>query len=104
MDRIFMRGINTREEIENDLHDYFNSKKCHISDINIIQIKEGQDLDFDMKRFKSISELSDLIVGCIEDPGQFESAFVMSNEKAVIYLMFAKTNDMALADALSMVR
>jgi hypothetical protein len=103
MNNVYMRGAESKKDIENSLYNTFDGAGRPIANIKIIQILEQYDLDFDITRFNNVSELADIIIRRIEIHGKFESAFLLADEEddTVVYLMFSKTNDPSLIAALS---
>lgn len=103
MDRTFMHGIDTRETIERDIRELFDSRGYMPVDIPVIRIMEGYDLDMRAKSFENAFELAKIIADCFRDTDVFKRAFVwLDEELEVMYLMFTTSEDAALPEFLTM--
>ena len=107
MDRIFVCGEHNRESIIIELVKLLHEKDCSITDLQVIKVEEGNELDFNMETFTDVEQLADIILTRLED---FKSACVMMGKEVndkdfsvVMYLIFVKTNDPDLFTALSMI-
>lgn len=105
MDRIFICGEHTKESIAAELVKLLHEKECVVTDLQVIKIEEGIDLDFNVETFNNVMELAEIIFVRLET---FKSACVMMGKEVnynhfsvITYLMFSKTNDQELFSALS---
>jgi len=105
MDLIFINGTHNKDSISKELEDLLSEKKCKVSDLQVIRIEEGNDLNFVMETFENILELSENIFAGLEN---FKSACIMMDEEIktelspiITYLMFMKTTDCDLFEILS---
>jgi hypothetical protein len=107
MDRVFICGIHDRESIASELVSLLHEKGCSVTDLQVIKIEEGCDLDFNLQIFDNIMELTEIILAGLKT---FKSVCVMVSKEVndkhfsvVMYLMFVKTVDLDLFNALSMI-
>ena len=105
MDRVFACGEHNKESIIAELTKLLHEKKCSITDLQVIKIEEGNDLDLNMETFTDVEELADVILARLEI---FKNACVMVGEEVndkhfsvVMYLIFVNTDDQELFGALS---
>ncbi len=105
MDRVFLCGEHDKESIASELIKLLHEKDCSITDLQVIRLEEGNDLDFNMETFTDVEQLADVISARLET---FKSACVMVGKEVndkhfsvVMYLMFVKTADQELFGALS---
>ena len=105
MDLIFINGNHNKDSISKELEDLLSEKKCKVSDLQVIRIEEGNDLNFVMETFENILELSENIFDGLEN---FKTACIMMDEETkvehspiITYLMFMKTTDRDLLEILS---
>lgn len=105
MDRVFVCGTHDKKSIAAELTKLLHEKDCSITDLQVIKIEEGNDLDFNMETFTDVEQLADVILARLET---FKSACVMVGKEVndkhfsvITYLMFSKTNDPDLFEVLS---
>lgn len=101
MNRTFIRNID-RKSITSELEMLLRGQNCSIDGLKVIKIEEDNSLDFDMKTFANIEQLTDIIV---ENFKTFESVCVMMDDEMypliVMYMIFAKKYDKDLFNTLS---
>ena len=107
MDRIFVCDVHDKESIASELTKLLHEKGCSITDLQVVKIEEGIDLDFKIRTFDNIMDLAEVIWARLKI---FEVTCVMLckdvNDKSftvLMYLMFSKTKDQELYDVLSTV-
>lgn len=107
MDRIFICGVHDKETIVSELINLLHEKECSITDVQVVKIEEGIDLDLKTQAFDNVMDLSEVIWTRLKI---FETTCVMIGKEVndnhfsvVMYLMFTNTNDPDLFAALSKV-
>ena len=105
MDRIFVCGVHDKESIASELIKLLHEKGCSITDLQVVKVEEGIDLDFKTRVFDNVMDLAEVIWARLKI---FEATCVMIGKEindnhfsVVMYLMFTNTNDPDLFTALS---
>lgn len=105
MDRIFVCGVHDKESITSELTKLLHEKGCSITDLQVVKVEEGIDLDFRTRAFDNVMDLAEVIWDRLKI---FEATCIMVGKEVndnhfsvVMYLMFSKTNDQELYDVLS---
>jgi hypothetical protein len=107
MDRIFICGMHDKVSIAAELTKLFHEKECVVTDLQVLKVEEGCDLDFKMRTFDDIMDLAEVIFARLQN---FKSACVMMSKEVndkhfsvVMYLIFVNNDDQELFGALSMI-
>jgi hypothetical protein len=107
MDRVFVCGVHDKESIASELARLLHEKGCSITDLQVVKVEEGIDLDFKTRVFDDIMDLAEVICAGLKI---FETTYIMigkevndNHSSVAMYLMFTNTNDPDLFDALSKV-
>ena len=105
MDRIFVCDVHDKESIASELTKLLHEKGCSITDLQVVKVEEGIDLDFRTRAFDNVMDLAEVIWDRLKI---FEATCIMVGKEVndnhfsvVMYLMFSKTNDQELYDVLS---
>jgi len=105
MDRVLVCGEHDKVSIVSELVKLLHEKDCSITDLQVIKIEEGSDLDFNMETFADVEQLAEVILARLET---FKYACIMIGKEVndkhfsvVMYLIFVNTDDQELFGALS---
>jgi hypothetical protein len=103
MDCTFVRGIDTKETIERDIRELFDTRGYMPIDIPVVRVMEGYDLDMRARSFENAYEVAKIIADCFRDTDVFKRCMIwLDEEMEVMYMMFTTHEDAALPEFLTM--